>query len=94
MHVVPVEARAGIFLKADHFALVAKLLGFTSDAALGRAFGMDPRTVSRAREGVIGERFIATVLHVFGEHKNELARYNVGVTFEDLFEVGDKAASA
>ncbi|TWG21016.1 hypothetical protein FHX34_103545 [Actinoplanes teichomyceticus] len=97
MHVAPpppVEVRAGVFLKTDHFALVAKLLDLTTDAALSRAIKMDRITISRARDGIIGERFIAAVLSVFGEHAEKLAKYGVGVKFEDLFEIRDKAAAA
>lgn len=89
MHVVP-DVRAGVYLRTDRFALVARILGHTSDAALARAIGMTDRTVSRAREGVIGEQFIAAVLRTFGEHDAELAQYGVGVKFEDLFEIGEK----
>jgi hypothetical protein len=94
MHVAPADSRAGVFLKTEHFALVARLLNLTSDAALARSFGVNPMTISRAREGVIGEKFIAAVLKSYGEHADELAKYSIGVKFEDLFEVRDKAAAA
>lgn len=94
MHVAPLDVRAGVYLKTDHFALVAKLLDFTTDAALSRAIGMDRITISRAREGIIGERFIAAVLSVFGERSEDLAKYGVDVRFEDLFEIRDKAAAS
>jgi len=83
-----------VFLRTEHFALVARLLDLTTDAALSRAIGMDRITISRARDGIIGERFIAAVLSVFSERKDELANLNVGVTFDDLFEIRDKAVSA
>lgn len=96
MHVAPTapDVRAGVFLKTEHFALVAKLLDYTTDAALSRAIGMDRMTISRARNGIIGEQFIASVLRVFGERADELAKYSVGVAFEDLFEIRDKATAA
>lgn len=93
-HVALPDVRAGVYLKVERFALVGRLLGWTSDVALGRAIGMTDRTVSRAREGVIGEQFIAAVLRTFGEREDELAEFNVGVKFEDLFEIRDKAAAA
>jgi len=94
MHVAPVDVRPGVFLKTEHFSLVAKLLGHTSDAALSRAIGMDRNTISRAREGVIGERFIAAVLKAFGDRGEELTKYGVGVSFDDLFEIREKATTA
>lgn len=93
MDVPTVDVRAGVFLRTEHFALVARLLDLTTDAALSRAIGMDRITISRARDGIIGERFIAAVLSVFGERKDELANLGVGVGFDDLFEVRDKAVS-
>ncbi len=86
--------RAGVFLRSEHFALVARLLDLPSDAAISRAIGMDRLTIGRAREGVIGERFIAAVLRAFGEHEAELRKLGVGVKFEDLFTIGDKQAAA
>lgn len=86
--------RAGVYLKIERFALVARILGHTTDAALGRAIGMTERTISRARDGVIGERFIAAVLATFGEHAPELAEYGIGVKFEDLFEVREKTSAS
>lgn len=94
MHVTAPEAvRAGVFLKVEHFNLVARLLDLDTDAAISRAIGMDRITISRARDGVLGERFIAAVLSAYGEHAEELAALNVAVAFEDLFEVRDKAVA-
>lgn len=83
-----------MFLKAEHLALVGRLLDLTTDAALSRAIGMDRVTISRARDGIIGERFIAAVLSAFSEHEAKLAKLGVGVKFDDFFEVGDKVVSA
>jgi hypothetical protein len=98
MDVTPLEVqpdvRPGVHLRIDHFALVARLLDLTTDAALSRAIGMDRITIGRAREGVIGERFIAAVLSAFGQRADELGRLGVGVKFEDLFEIRDKQAAA
>jgi predicted secreted protein len=94
MHVATAETRAGVFLKTEHFALVARLLNLTSDVALGRAVGLNPMTISRAREGVIGEKFIAAVLSYFAGRAEELAKYGVGARFDDLFEIAPKQAAA
>lgn len=87
MRVTAPEVRVGVFLKVNHFNLAARLLKLDTDAAIGRAIGMDRITISRARDGILGERFIAAVLYLFGEHVEELAALNVGVKFEDFFEI-------
>lgn len=94
MHVAPVPTRPGVLLKTEHFNVVRRLLNYTSNAELGRAIGMDRVTISRAEEGQLGERFIAGILALFAERKDELAAYGVGVAFDDLFEVGDKPVRA
>jgi hypothetical protein len=91
MDVTQPDLRAGVFLKTEHFALVAKLLDLPSDAAIGRAIGMDRLTIGRARDGIIGERFIAAVLSAFGQRAEALAELGVGVKFDDLFELGEKS---
>lgn len=94
MDVAPPEVRAGVYLKVERFNLICRILGHTSELTIGRSIGMTVRTVSRAREGIIGERFIASVLKAFGEHEAELAEYGIGVHFEDLFELGDKQVTS
>lgn len=94
MDVAPPDVRAGVYLKVERFNLICRILGHTSDPTIGRSIGMTDRTVSRAREGVIGERFIAAVLKTFGEREEELAEYGIGVRFEDLFEIRDKQVTS
>lgn len=94
MHVTDPEVRPGVFLKVEHFNLAARLLGLDTDAAISRAIGMDRITISRARDGILGEKFIAAVLTVFGQRADELAALGVGVKFDDLFTVQRFKASA
>lgn len=94
MDVAPPDVRAGVYLKVERFNLICRILGHTSDPTIGRFIGMTDRTVSRAREGIIGERFIAAVLRTFGEHEVELAEYGIGIRFEDLFEIRDKQVTS
>lgn len=94
MHVAPPEVRAGVFINLERFALVSRVIGHTSDAALARAIGMNRETIGRARDGILGERFIAAVLKEFGEHEEELAKLGLTAKFEDIFEIRDKAAVA
>lgn len=94
MHVASAETRAGVFLKTEHFDLVARLLNLTSNMALGRVFGLNPETIGRARDGIIGEKFIAAILSYFSERADELAKYGVSARFDDLFEIREKGPSA
>jgi hypothetical protein len=94
MHVASAEPRAGVFLKTEHFALVARLLNLTSNAALARAFGLNPETITRARDGIIGEKFIAAVLSYFAARADELAKYGVSARFDDIFEIAPKPVTA
>lgn len=85
----------GVFLLPGKLALYAKVLGCTSDAAFAQRIGMTERTVGRARnDGIIGVQFIAAVLTTLRQHQAELATMNLGVSFEDIFEVGRFKASA
>lgn len=86
--------RAGIFLRLDRFDLITRVLGCGSDVARARLLDMDPKTIYRARRGVIGEEFIARLLDVMRQHEAELAAINIGVAFEDVFEVRIKPVSA
>jgi hypothetical protein len=94
MYVAPAETRAGVFLQTEHFALVARLLNLTSNAALARAFGLNPETITRARDGIIGEKFIAAVLSYFAGRADELAKYGVSARFDDIFEIAPKPVTA
>jgi hypothetical protein len=83
-----------VFLRVERFGLIMRILGHTTDPAIARFIGMTDRTVVRARAGIIGERFIAAVLIALAPHADDLRALNLGVSFEDLFEVGDKSVAA
>lgn len=86
--------RAGVYLRVERFNLIMRVLGHTTDPAVGRFIGMTDRTITRAREGIIGEQFIAAVLAALGPHAEDLAALNLGVRFEDVFEVRTKPVAA
>lgn len=90
MDVVQVDLRAGVYLRKERFDLICRILGHTSDTAVGRFIGMTDKTVKRARDGILGEAFIASVLRAISEHQSQLAEYGIGVRFEDVFEIRDK----
>lgn len=81
--------RWGVWLKPEQFALVTRVLGYTSEAELARVLGVDRITVGRAKAGdAVGHRFIAAVLSVFGRREAELSAMGVTAKFEDLFTIG------
>jgi hypothetical protein len=84
--------RAGVLLRSDRFDLMTRVLGCGSDLARARFFNLDPKTLWSARQGRVGEKFIAQVLLVLGMHEAELAPLGLTPTFEELFEVRQKAA--
>lgn len=69
------------------FDLYTRIIGSGSDAARGALIHMDRKTVGRAREGIVGETFIANVLHYLGEERDRLAEFGLEPRFENLFEV-------
>jgi hypothetical protein len=85
----------GVFLRPGRLSLYAKVLGCSSDFAFAQLIGMTERTISRARnDGIIGIQFVAAILSTLAQHEAELAAMNLGIRFEDIFEVGRFKASA
>lgn len=84
--------RAGVKLRVDRFDLMTRVLGCESDRARAQMLDVDPRTVSRARAGIVGEEFIAQTLTTMQQHAGELAALGLTGSFEDLFEVRRKSA--
>jgi hypothetical protein len=79
---------AGVLLKEDRFDLITRILGCESDVARSRLLEMDPKTIYRARRGgVVGEEFIARVLHAMQRHSEQLAELGITPTFEEVFKV-------
>ncbi|MGI5178642.1 hypothetical protein ACQEVZ_20130 [Dactylosporangium sp. CA-152071] len=86
--------RAGVFLRLDRFDLITRVLNCGSDVARSRLLDMDPKTIYRARRGVIGEEFIARLLDVMRQNEAALAAVDIGTSFEDVFEVRGKPVTA
>jgi hypothetical protein len=89
-----VGMRAGVFLRDNRFNLITRVLGCGSDVARSRLLDMDPKTIYRARRGVIGEEFIARMLDVMRQNAEELEEAGIGTSFEDVFEVRADAKQA
>lgn len=80
--------RAGVLLKEDRFDLITRILGCESDLARSRLLEMDPKTIYRARKGgVVGEEFIARVLHAMQRNSEQLGELGISPTFEEVFKI-------
>lgn len=92
------DTRAEIRLRSedgeDRFTVMTRVLGIESDTARANFVGVNPRTISRAREGVIGEEFIARTLSALRRREKTLAKFGLQPTFDDLFIVIDVPAPA
>ena len=86
------EAR--VYLNEDHFDRITRWLGATSDAARARLLNVDPKTIYRARRGVIGGDFIARAVHTLHKHSNELESIGIEPNFEAVFEVREGREAA
>lgn len=86
--------RAGVFLRDDNFDLITRVLGCESDAARARLLDVDPKTIWRARRGVIGEELIAKTLDTMRRNADRLAELGLSVSFETVFAVGEKKRAA
>jgi hypothetical protein len=86
--------RAGILLRSERFDEITAALGCTTELARAHLLGVDPKTIYLARRGTIGEKFIALVLDAFTRHADRLAVAGIEPTFEEVFEVGEKAKAA
>lgn len=78
----------------EQFELITQELGADSDTSRARLLGVDPKTIYRARRGVIGEEFIAKALAVMLEHADTLREVGIEPIFESMFEVGTKEVAA
>lgn len=84
------DAGATVRLRADRFALMFAALGYTDDKEIAALAGYSHRTIRRARKGQLGEVFIANTIHALCRHSEELAKYGLEPTFDELFEVVEK----
>jgi hypothetical protein len=85
------DTRAVIRLKVENgetnFDLMTRIVGRGNDTARGELIEMDRKTVSRAREGVVGEEFIANTIVALRRHERLLATCGQTPDFDSLFEI-------
>lgn len=88
MHDTPQPDTAGIALNADLHRELFAAIGCESAAAIAAETGVTDRTVRRARDGVIGEVFMARTIAALHRNADKLhaAGYKVP-TLNDLFRV-------
>ena len=70
-----------------NFDLMWRVVGKVEDDAIAVEIGMHPKTVQRARKGVIGEDFIANSLTALGKHQHLLTMCNLEPSFEKVFHI-------
>ena len=80
-------AQAAIRLREAQFDAMTSLLGYVNDTTRAELIGVWPKTVRRAREGIIGEQFIAKTVAALAPHAERLAKFNLYPSLNDLFEV-------
>lgn len=82
---------AGVYLNEERFNIITRALGATSDAARARLLNIDPKTLYLARKGgIVGEKFIASAVHVLQKHTDTLEAIGVKPTFEAMFDIRQK----
>jgi len=81
--------RAKIVLKGEAFDLMTFALGCATEGERARLLDVNPKTVYRARRGVIGEDFIAKTLSVMTANQHRLAKAGISPTFEAVFELAE-----
>lgn len=91
--------QAAIRLRVDggetRLDVITRIIGVTTDDARAKLIGVDPKTIRRVRQGVLGEVFIAATIAALRRHADRLAQFGVTAGFDDLFEVvtADELAS-
>lgn len=84
------EPRAALELRQQPFALMFAVLGATRDDEIAALAGYSARTVRRARAGQLGHVFIANTIHTLQQHRDQLAKYGLTPTLDDLFQVSGR----
>jgi hypothetical protein len=80
------DARAAVQLRADRYDAFFAAIGCEDDREIANRAGYTDRTIRRARNGQLGEVFIANTLHT-------LTKHGLTVTFDELFTVTEKRAA-
>lgn len=88
MHDTPQTDTAGIALDVDRHRELFAAIGCESDVAIATETGVTDRTVRRARDGVIGEVFMARTIAALRRNADKLhAAGLTPPTLDELFSV-------
>jgi hypothetical protein len=96
-HVSPLNTEApellvDINFRFDQFLVMTAILGAQNDAERAVLIQMDPKTLRRARDGVIGHEFMGKTVAGLRRHSDKLAEYGITVSLDALFEVREATA--
>lgn len=73
------------------FCIMAQVAGASNDGERAALIGVDPKTVWRARQGILGHTFMAKCVAGLRRHAEELSVYNLHPTLDALFVVREVA---
>ena len=76
-------------LRHEPFALMTRVLGCENDTQRAALIGVRPRTIRRAKDGILGEVFMARTIIALRRHSAALAECGLTPTLDALFEVVD-----
>jgi hypothetical protein len=98
MHVSPEDIEApdllvDIEFRFDQFLVMTAILGATNDAERAALIQMDPKTLRRARDGIIGHEFMGKTVAGLRRHAQKLASYGISVSLDALFEVHESVGN-
>lgn len=79
-----------IGFREDQFDLMTTLLGCRTERARARAAKVDPKNLRRARNDIIGERFMARVVAGLSRYADQLAHHDLTPSLDALFTVRPK----
>lgn len=68
-----------------NFDLMWRVVGKTTDPEIAAEIGMHPKTIGRARNGIIGQEFIANTLTALRKHEHLLTMVNLEPSFDKVF---------
>lgn len=83
------ETDVRVRLRQETFTAMTAALGCTTDLARAELIGVTPRTLRRARAGVIGEGFMTKTVAALRRQSDTLAAHGLIPSLDALFEVVD-----
>jgi len=74
----------------EAFCMMAGLAGAHNDDERAALIGMDPKTIRRARGGIIGHTFMAKCVLGLRRHSSKMVRYHLTPSLDALFIVHER----